>query len=164
MKLLKNSNVFVKKSRCRRKFKFKFSAIDRNNFLDEKAKKTFKALKKAFIIAFVFRYFDSVKSLRIETNVFNRVIDVILCQFNKNDYWHLIVFLSRKLIFAKCNYEVHNKKLLIIVKSFKYWRHYFENATYKVLVLTNHHNLKKFIKTTRLFSRQVRWAQKLFQY
>ena len=78
-KLLKNSNVFVKKSRRQRKFKFKFSAIDRNNFFDEKTKKAFKILKKAFIIVFVFRYFDSAKLLKKKTNVFNKVIDVIFC-------------------------------------------------------------------------------------
>ena len=78
-KLLKNSNVFVKKLNRRRKFKFKFSTIDRNSFLDEKTKKTFETLKKTFIIIFVFRYFDSIKSLKIKTNVFNKVIDVIFC-------------------------------------------------------------------------------------
>ena len=78
-KLLKNLNVFVKKSRRRRKFKFKSSTIDRNNFFNEKTKKAFKTLKKTFIIAFIFRYFNSTKSLKIKTNVFNKVIDVIFC-------------------------------------------------------------------------------------
>ena len=69
----------MKKSRRRRKFKFKFSTIDRNSFLSEKTKKAFETLKKAFITVFVFRYFNSTKPLRIETNVFNKVIDVIFC-------------------------------------------------------------------------------------
>ena len=152
-KLLKNSNVFVKKLHRRRKFKFKFLTIDRNSFLDKKTKKTFETLKKTFITILVFCYFDSTKSLRIKTNVFNKVIDVIFCQFNENDYWYFIAFLLQKLIFTKCNYEIYNKKLLIIVKFFKHWRHYFKSAIYKILILTNYHNFKKFIKTTRLFLR-----------
>ena len=69
----------MKKLRRRRKFKFKSSAIDRNNFLDEKTKKAFKTLKKTFITVFVFRYFDSIKLLKIKINAFNKIIDVIFC-------------------------------------------------------------------------------------
>ena len=78
--------MFVKKLRCRRKFLFKFRTNISNNFLIDKTVQTFKTLKKTFIIAFVFRYFDLTKSLRIKINVFDKIIKVILCQFNDKNY------------------------------------------------------------------------------
>lgn len=68
------------------------------------------------------------------------------------------------MIPAECNYEVHDKELLAIVESFKHWRHYLEGAGHEVLVLTDHNNLRKFMETTRLSPRQVRWAQELSRY
>ena len=119
-KLLKNTNTFVKKLRRRRKFLFKFRTDISNNFFIGETARTFETLKKVFITVFVFRYFNSIKLLKIKIDVFDKIIKVILCQFDDKGYWYFIVFLFRKLILAKCNYEIYNKKLLIIVKSFKH--------------------------------------------
>ena len=162
--LLKGSNAFVKKSRRRRRSRSRSPATDRNSFLGEEAERAFEALKEAFTTAPVLRHFDPAKPLRIETDASNRAIGAILCQPDEDGHWHPIAFLSRKLIPAECNYEVHDKELLAIVESFKHWRHYLEGATHEVLVLTDHHNLKKFMETTRLSPRQVRWAQELSRY
>ena len=71
--------MFVKKLRCQRSFKFKFRTNNFNNFFNEKIAQTFKVLKKTFIIVSVFRYFNSIKLLKIKTNAFNKVINVIFC-------------------------------------------------------------------------------------
>ena len=71
--------MFVKKSRRRRKFLFKSRTNISNSFFIDKITQTFKVLKKAFIIVFVFRYFDLIKLLRIKIDVFDKVIKVILC-------------------------------------------------------------------------------------
>ena len=160
-KLLKGTDAFVKKSRRRRRSLFRSRTDISNGFFTDETARAFEALKKAFITALVFRYFDSAKSLRIETDVFDKVIEAILCQFNDEGHWHFIAFLSRKLISAKCNYEIYNKELLAIVKSFKHWRHYLESAVHEILIFTNHYNLKKFMKTTKLSFRQIRWVLKL---
>ena len=68
------------------------------------------------------------------------------------------------MILAKMRYEMHDAELLAIVEAFKNCRHYFENCQYKVLVLTNHNNLHRFMDTKSLSSCQVRWAQGLFRY
>ena len=68
------------------------------------------------------------------------------------------------MIPAKTRYETHNGELLAIVEAFKTWRHYLEGYQYKMLVLTNHNNLRRFMETKSLSSRQVRWAQKLSHY
>ena len=61
-------------------------------------------------------------------------------------------------------YKIHDGKLLAIVKAFKTWRHYLKGYKHKVLVSTEHNNLCCFMDTKSLSSRQVRWAQELFQY
>ena len=68
------------------------------------------------------------------------------------------------MILAETSYETHNAKLLAIVEAFKNWRHYLEGCQYEVLVLTDHNNLRRFMDTKSLSSRQVRWAQELSRY
>ena len=78
--------------------------------------------------------------------------------------WHPVAFFSRKMIPAETRYETHNGELLAIVEAFKTWQHYLEGCKHKVLVLTDHNNLRRFMDTKSLSSRQVRWAQELSRY
>ena len=64
----------------------------------------------------------------------------------------------------KTRYKTHDSEFLAIVKAFKTWRHYLEGCKYKVLLLTNHNNLYRFMDTKSLSSRQIHWAQELFRY
>ena len=68
------------------------------------------------------------------------------------------------MIPAKTQYKTHDGELLAIVKAFKTWRHYLKGCKHKVLMLTNHNNLRRFMDTKSLSSRQVRWAQELSRY
>ena len=68
------------------------------------------------------------------------------------------------MIPAETRYETHDQELLAIVEAFKTWRHYLEGCRYEVLVLTDHNNLRRFMDTKSLSSRQVQWAQKLLRY
>ena len=68
------------------------------------------------------------------------------------------------MIPAETRYETHDGELLAIVEAFKTWRHYLEGCKHEVLVLTDHNNLRRFMDTKSLSSRQVRWAQELSRY
>ena len=68
------------------------------------------------------------------------------------------------MIPTEIRYKTHNSELLAIVEAFKIWRRYLKGCKHEVLVLTDHNNLRRFKDTKSLSSRQVRWAQKLFQY
>ena len=78
--------------------------------------------------------------------------------------WHPVAFFFWKMIFAETKYKTHNGELLAIVKVFKTWLHYLEGCKHEVLVLTDHNNLRQFMDTKSLSSRQVRWAQELSRY
>lgn len=68
------------------------------------------------------------------------------------------------MIPAKTQDKTHNQELLSIVEAFKTWRRYLEECKYKVLVLIDHNNLRRFMDIKSLSFRQVRWAQELSRY
>ncbi len=88
----------------------------------------------------------------------------MLCQQDADLNWHPVAYYSCKILLAEQNYETHDSELLAIVDVFKTWCHYREGAANTILVLTDHNNLKKLMKTTRLSSGQIRWAQELLRY
>jgi hypothetical protein len=58
---------------------------------------------------------------------------------------HLVAFLSRKLLDIERNYEIYDKKMLVIVSCFKQWRHYLEEANHTITIYADHKNLEYFI-------------------
>ena len=68
------------------------------------------------------------------------------------------------MIFAETCYETYNNEFLIIIKAFKTWKHYLESCKHEVLVFTDHNNLRRFMDTKSLSSRQVHWALELSRY
>lgn len=75
-----------------------------------------------------------------------------------------MAYFSKKMIPAETRYETHDGELLAIFEAFKTWQHYLKSCKHKVLVLTNQNNLRRFMNTKNLSSRQVRWAQERFRY
>ena len=63
--------------------------------------------------------FKSEKSIVLETNASDRVIEACISQLDDKKRLHLIAFHSKKFTDAELNYEIHDKKLLVIVNSFK---------------------------------------------
>ena len=137
-----------------------------SGFLTSEARKAFTELRQAFVKAPILHHFDPECHIRIEMDVSGYAIGEVLSQLTSDDSgrWHPVAFFSQKMIPAETRYETHNSELLAIVEAFKTWRHYLEGSRHKVLVLTDHNNLRRFINTKSLSSRQVRWAQELSRY
>ena len=85
----------------------------------EKAEEVFKMLKKLFIFQSILIMFESEKSITLEMNMLNEVIKACINQSDDKRHLHFITFHSKKLTDAELNYKIHDKKLLIIVDSFK---------------------------------------------
>ena len=140
-------------------------AVDHSIFLTPEAKLAFSRLRQAFPEAPILHHFDPEHYIRIETDTSGYAIGGILSRLTPNaGQWHPVAFFSREMIPAETRYQTHDQELLVIVEAFKTWRHYLEGCRYKVLVLTNHNNLRRFMNTKSLRSRQVHWAQKLSRY
>ena len=54
------------------------------------------------------------------------------------------------MIPAEIWWKTHNAELLAIIEAFKTWRHYLEDCKYKLFVLTNHNNFRRFMDTKSL--------------
>ena len=135
------------------------------SFLTPDARRAFTQLRQAFTEAPILRHFNPERHIRIETDASGYAIGGVLSQMmSETGQWHLVAYYSRKMITAETCYEMHDAELLTIVEAFKNWRHYLEGCQYKVLVLTDHNNLRRFMDTKSLSSRQVCWAQELFRY
>ena len=146
---------------------------DGPKFLTPDARTAFNRLRLAFTEAPILRHFDPECHIRIETDASGYAIGGVLSQLTsgtspdgvviKTDLgqWHPVAFFLRKMIPAEIQYETHDGELLAIVKALKTWCHYLEGCKHEVFVLTDHNNLRRFMNTKSLSSRQVRWAQEL---
>ena len=100
-------------------------------FLIPKARLAFTQLRQAFVKAPILQHCDSKSHIRIDTDALSYAIGGVLSQLSsgtrpdglvtKNDLsqWHLVAFVSRKMIPAETWYKTHDSKLFAIVKVFK---------------------------------------------
>jgi RNase H-like domain found in reverse transcriptase len=58
---------------------------------------------------------------------------------------------------AECNYEIHDKELLAIIRALEQWRAELEGLQSKdpIQILTDHRALKYFMTKRQLTARQV---------
>ncbi len=72
-------------------------------------------MKKCMIKTFILRHFDQTHETILEINSFNYVNDKVLSQYDDENVLHSIVFYSKNMSFAECNYKIYDKELLIII-------------------------------------------------
>ena len=131
------------------------------DFFNSGAKLVFTKLRQAFFKAPILHHFNPHRHIWIETDVSGYAIGGLLGQLTSDDSgrWHPMAFFSRKMIPAKTRYKMHDSILLAIVEACKTWKHYLEGSQHEVFVFTDHNNLRRFMNTKSLSSKQVRWAQ-----
>jgi hypothetical protein len=56
------------------------------------------------------------------------------------------------------NYEIHNTKMLAIIRGLEEWRHYLEGTRHPVEIWTDHKNLEYFRVAQKLNCRQACWS------
>jgi len=77
-------------------------------------------MKRCMTETFILCHFDQTYDFILEINSFNYINDEVLSQYNDEDVLHSIVFYSKNMSSAECNYKIYNKKLLIIIRAFKH--------------------------------------------
>ncbi len=70
--------------------------------------------------AFVLKHFDSIRKVILKINFLNYVNNEVLSQYDDEDILHSVIFYSKNMIFAECNYKIYDKELLIIICCFKH--------------------------------------------
>ncbi len=114
--------------------------------------------------AFVLKHFNSIREAILKTNFLNYVNDEVLSQYDDKDILHSVIFYSKNMISAECNYEIYNKELLTIIWCLKHWYFELKCTDISIKIFINHLNLKYFIIIKKLIRWQTKWAEKLFEY
>ncbi len=124
----------------------------------------FEELKQQMMTVLVLKHFDSIREAILKTNFLNYVNDEVLSQYDDENILHSVIFYSKNMIFAECNYEIYDKKLLIIICCLKHWRSELKCTDILIKIFINHLNLKYFMTIKELIRWQTRWAEKLSEY
>ena len=64
---------------------------------------------------FILRHFDLKTIIYVKTDALNYISRGVLLQKNKEENLHFVVYFSKLMISAECNYNIYDKKLLAII-------------------------------------------------
>src|SRR6266540_4648946 len=68
---------------------------------------------------------DSTKPFCIEADSSDFATGAVLSQVSVDDRkWHPVAFMLKSLSPVECNYKIHNKKMLAIIRALQEWRHF----------------------------------------
>jgi hypothetical protein len=120
-------------------------------------------LKEALMSAPLFRYYDHILPCILETDISDGVVASMLSQKHRDNYFPIVYF-SKTIQAAELNYEVYDKEMLAIIKSFANWRAELTSTPHQIRIYTDHKVLEYFISTKSLNACQARWAELLADY
>lgn len=148
------------------KIKLLAESSSKAGFFTPRVKLVFVKFRQLFIKTPILYHFDLKCHIWFETDVSNYDIDKVLSQLtlDHSAWWHVIVFIFKKIIMTKTWYETYKGKLLIIIGAFKTRHYYLKDCKYKIFILTDLNKLCHFMDTKNLSFGQISWAQKLFWY
>jgi len=61
--------------------------------------------------------------MRMEVYALNYAMREVLFMEYENRRWRLVAFLLKSLNEIERNYEIHDKKMLVVIKGLESWRH-----------------------------------------
>jgi len=126
--------------------------------------KAFNKLKRVFTTKPVLAAPDLDKEFRVEADVSNYATGGVLSMKCSDEMWRPVTFISKSLSDTERNYEIHDKKMLAVIRCLEVWRHFLEGAATKFEIRTDHKNLEYFMKAQKLNRRQARWTLYLSRF
>ncbi len=110
----------------------------------------FNHIKKWTTEVFILRHFDQNRKTILEIDSFNYVNDDILSQYDDEETLHSMIYYSKNLSLAECNYKIYDKKLLAIIRVFKHWWSELKLTELLIKMFTDHQALTSLIKDKEL--------------
>jgi len=89
---------------------------------------------------------DLDKKIRMEVDTSDYAMSGVLSMEYEDGLWKPVAFLSKSLNETERNYEIHDKKMLAIIKRLENWRHLLKGTCFKFEIWTDHKNLEYFMK------------------
>ncbi len=131
---------------------------------NEVCQTAFNHMKRRMTETFILCHFDQTRDFILEINSFNYVNDEVLSQYDDEDVLHSIVFYSKNMSSAECNYKIYDKKLLIIIRAFEHWWLELKLIDISIKMFIDHQALISLMKDKKLSQWQMRWVQKLANF
>ncbi len=131
---------------------------------NETCQTAFNHMKRRMTETFILRHFDQTCKTILKTDSFNYVNNEVLSQYDDEDVLHLIVFYSKNMSSAECNYKIYDKKLLIIIQAFEHWWFKLKLIDISIKMFIDHQALISLMKDKKLSQQQMRWVQKLADF
>ncbi len=125
---------------------------------------TFNHMKRRMIETSILHHFDQTHETILEIDSFNYVNDEVLFQYDDEEILHSIVFYSKNMSSAECNYKIYNKELLIIIWAFEHRRLELKLTDISIKMFIDHQALILLMKDKELSRCQMRWVQKLADF
>ena len=88
-------------------------------------------MKRRFTEELVLAAPDLDKKMQIEVDASDYATEGVLSMECEDNLWRLVAFLSKSLNEMERNYEIHNKKMLAIIRGLEAWRHLLERAQFR---------------------------------
>ena len=94
------------------------------------------------------------------------ITSTIKCFFNTTTKKFFIswFFFNKNIMSIECNYEIYDKKLLIIIRCLKHWRFELKFINISMKIFNDYKILKVFITSKNFTRRQTRWIKIFFEY
>ncbi len=131
---------------------------------NETCQTAFNHMKRRMTETFILRHFDQTHKTILKTDSFNYVNDEVFFQYDDEEVLHSIAFYSKNMSSAECNYEIYDKKLLIIIQAFKHWWLELKLINIFIKMFINHQALISLMKDKKLSRYQMHWVQKLADF
>ena len=126
----------------------------------EEAENAFQGLKKLFGNEPILANYDPDRDTQLEPDASGWAVGGVLTQFDTTrQMWRPVAFYSARHSVAECNYDIHDKELLAIIKCIKEWSSELRGLAKPFTILTDHKNLEPFTTKRLLNERQVRWSE-----
>jgi len=71
---------------------------------------------------------DLNKKTRVEVDALDFATGGVLSMKCEDEKWRLVAYILKSLNEAGRNYEIHNKKMLAIIRCLELWRHFLEGT------------------------------------
>jgi hypothetical protein len=128
-----------------------------------KQDEAFLELKNRFASNPVLATIDYNRPFTLQTDASAFAIGAMLTQ-KQDGTEKPVAFFSASLQPTEINYDIFDRELLAIVKSFRHWRQHLLGARHQITVLTDHNNLSYFREPHKISGRQARWMETLADY
>jgi len=93
---------------------------------------------------------DLDKEFRVEVDASNFATGGVLSIKCEDGKWQPVAYISKSLNKTECNYEIHDKEMLAVIRCLEAWRHFLEGAKRKFEIWLDHKNLEYFMSNQKL--------------